>query len=163
MTLAGYVLLGVVDIVVITGLSVLIGATAPRWPDTRLDHDTFLSKPRGWETPTFYRRIGATGLSARLPELGALFGGRSKREVPGRDLASLEQYLVDVRRAIWVHSLSMLTWLPLLAFNPWWLSLAGAVIAIGINIPFLVILRGNNVRLSRMVKALRAREQESGR
>jgi hypothetical protein len=62
-----------------------------------------------------------------------------------------------------VHSLSMLTWLPLLAFNPWWLSLAGAVIAIGINIPFLVILRGNNVRLSRMVKALRAREQESGR
>jgi hypothetical protein len=57
----------------------------------------------------------------------------------------------------------MLTWLPLLAFNPWWLSLAGAVIAIGINIPFLVILRGNNVRLSRMVKALRAREQESGR
>jgi hypothetical protein len=57
----------------------------------------------------------------------------------------------------------MLTWLPLLAFNPWWLSLAGAVIAFGINIPFLVILRGNNVRLSRMVKALRAREQESGR
>jgi len=102
-------------------------------------------------------------LAARLPELGALFGGRSKREVPGRDLASLEQYLVDVRRAIWVHSLSMLTWLPLLAFNPWWLSLAGAVIAVGINIPFLIILRGNNVRLSRMVKALRAREQESGR
>jgi len=162
-TLGGYVLLGVVDIVVIAGLSILIGATAPRWPDRWLDHDSILTRPARWETADFYRRLGAARLAARLPELGALFGGRSKRDLPQRDLASLEIYLVEVRRAIWVHSMSMLTWLPLLFFNPWWLSLAGAIIAIGANLPFLVILRGNNVRLSRMVKTLRAREQESGR
>ena len=56
----------------------------------------------------------------------------------------------------------MLTWLPLLAFNPWWLSLAGAVIAVGVNIPFLIILRGNNVRLARMIRIARDREKEAG-
>ena len=163
MTLGGYVVLGVIDIALIAGLSVLIGATAPRWPDRWLDHDSFLTRPARWETAAFYRRLGAARLATRLPELGAMFGGRSKRDLPQRDLASLEIYLVEVRRAIWVHSLSMLTWLPLLALNPWWLSLAGAIIATGVNLPFLIILRGNNVRLSRMVTALRAREQESGR
>jgi hypothetical protein len=163
MTLGGYVLLGVIDIAVIAGLSVLIGATAPRWPDRWLSHDSGLTRPARWETAAFYRHLGAARLAVKLPELGALFGGRSKSDLPQRDLASLEIYLVEVRRAIWVHSLSLLTWLPLLAFNPWWLSLAGAIIAIGVNLPFLIILRGNNVRLSRMVTVMRAREQESER
>lgn len=158
-TLGEYILLGVVDIAVIAGLSVLAGATAPRWPERWLVRDSWVTCPRSWETTGLYRRLGVTSWAARLPEYGAVFGGRSKREVPGRDLASLERYLVEVRRAIWVHTLSMLTWLPLIAFNPWWLTLAGAVIAIGVNVPFLLILRGNNARLSRIVTNLRKREQ----
>ena len=161
MTLSQYVLLGVIDIAVIIGLSVLIGASAPRWPKRWLDYDTALTRPRGIETPSFYRRLGVARWATRLPEWGALFGGRSKRNVPGRDLLALEGYLIEVRRAIWVHTLSMFTWLPLVAFNPWWLSVAGAIIAVGINVPFLLILRGNNARLSRMVGQLRRREQES--
>ena len=74
----------------------------------------------------------------------------------------MQAYLGEVRRAIVVHELSMLTWLPLLAFNPWWLSLAGAVISVGVNIPFLIILRGNNVRLARMIAIARSREKEAG-
>jgi len=46
----------------------------------------------------------------------------------------------------------MFTWLPLLAFNPWGMTLAGAVIAVVINLPFLIVLRGNNARLSRMLR-----------
>ena len=153
-------LLGVIDIVVIAGLSTLIGASAPRWPDRWFAAVTWLTRPRGWETPAFYRRFGARRWAGRLPEWGAAFGGRSKRDLPGRDLAAIEGYLVEVRRAIWVHALSMLTWLPLALFNPWWLTLAGAVIAVVVNLPFLVILRGNNARLSRMVVSLRMREQE---
>lgn len=158
MTLGGYVLLGVIDIVVIAGLSILIGATAPRWPARWLDHDTWLTTPRRFETAAFYRRLGVSRWAARLPEWGALFGGRSKRHAPGRDRSSLETYLIEVRRALWVHTFSMFTWLPLVLFNPWWLTLAGAIIAIVINIPFLLILRGNSARLSRMVSALRQRE-----
>ncbi|MDA2988142.1 MAG: hypothetical protein O2815_03590 [Actinomycetota bacterium] len=159
-SLSGFVLLGVIDIAIIAGLSVLIGATAPRWPDRWLRSDVFITRSWRWESPRVYRRLGAPRLAARLPEFGEVFGGRSKNEVPGRDLASLEGYLVEVRRATWVHYLSMLTWLPLLFFNPWWMTLAGAVIAVVVNIPFLVILRGNNLRLSRMVASLQSREQE---
>jgi len=89
-----------------------------------------------------------------------MFGGRSKREVPGRDVEALQDYLVEVRRAIWVHVLSMFTWLPLLAFNPWGLSVAGAVIAVVINLPFLIILRGNNARLARMLTAAQRSDQK---
>ena len=159
MTLADFVLLGAVDIAVIGGLSVLIGASAPRWPERWLARDSWVTRPRSWESAGLYRRLGVASWAARLPEYGAVFGGRSKREVPGRDLASLERYLIEVRRAILVHTLSMLTWLPLIAFNPWWLTLAGAVIAIGVNVPFLLILRGNNARLTRIVATLRQREQ----
>lgn len=158
MTLAAYVLLGVIDIAVIVSLSVFVGATAPRWPARWLANDTWLTRPRSWETPTFFHRLGVARWAVRLPEWGSLFGGRSKREGPGRDLASVEAYLVEVRRAIYVHSLSLLSWVPLVFFNPWWLSVAGAVIAVGINVPFLLILRGNNARLSRIVSALRQRE-----
>ncbi len=160
-TLGRFVLLGVIDIAIIAGLSILIGATAPRWPDRWFRRDSGFIRPRSWETPGFYRRLGATRLAVRLPEFGAAFGGRSKRVVPGRDREALEAYLIEVRRATWVHVLSMLTWLPLLFFNPWWLTLAGAVIAVVVNVPFLVILRGNHVRLSRMVASLRTREQEN--
>ena len=154
-------LLGVIDIAIIAGLSVLIGATAPRWPDRWFGGDSWATRPRRWETPRLYRRLGAAWLASRLPEFGEVFGGRSKSEVPGRDLASLEAYLMEVRRATWVHYLSMLTWLPLVFFNPWWLIVAGGVIAIVVNLPFLVILRGNNLRLSRMVASLQSREEEN--
>jgi len=154
------VLLGVIDIAVIAGLSILIGASAPRWPDRWLQRDTWVTRTRRYETPSFFRSLGAPRWAARLPELGALFGGKSKREIPGRDLASLEAYLIEVRRAIWVHTLSLLTWIPLAFFNPWWMTLAGLLIAAAINVPFLLILRGNSARLSRMVSALRQQEQD---
>ena len=153
-------LLGVIDIAVIVGLSILIGASAPRWPDRWLRRDTWLTRTRRYETPSFFRSLGAARWATRLPELGSLFGGKSKREIPGRDLVSLEAYLVEVRRAIWVHSLSLLTWIPLVFFNPWWMTLAGLLIATVINLPFLLILRGNNARVSRMVSALHQQERD---
>jgi len=145
----------VIDIAVIAGSSIAIGATAPRWPDRWLEHDTWVTRPRRWETPLFFRRLGAASLAARLPEFGSMFGGQSKRSLPNRDIESVLRYGIEVRRAIWVHVLSMCTWLPLLAFNPWGMSLVGASIAVLINLPFLIILRGNNARLSRMLQALR--------
>jgi hypothetical protein len=154
MTLGGYVLLGVIDIAVIAGLSIAIGATAPRWPDRWLGRDTWLTRPRSWETPAFFRTLRAPQLATALPEFGSMFGGESKRTIPGRDVASLRRYLLEVRRAIWVHALSMLTWLPLLAFNPWGMTVAGAVIAVVINLPFVIVLRQNNARLSRMLRTI---------
>ena len=145
------VLLLVVDIAVVAGLSVAIGATAPRWPARWLMHDVF--PLMHCETPVAYRRLGVPRLARRLPELGALFGGASKAQLPGRDPASLRAYLVEVRRAELVHLLSMLTWIPLVAFNPWWLTVAFAAIVIAVNLPFLAVLRHNRLRLARLVAA----------
>ncbi|HEV8023845.1 MAG TPA: hypothetical protein VGP37_03045 [Candidatus Nanopelagicales bacterium] len=152
MTLSDYILLGVIDIAVIAGLSVLIGATAPRWPARWLAQDTWLTRPRRWESPRFFRIVRASKLAKALPEFGSMFGGESKRAIPGRDVASWQRYAVEVRRAIWVHAFSVLTWLPLVFFNPWGMTLAGAVIAVVINIPFLIVLRGNNARLARRLR-----------
>jgi len=159
-SLGGFVLLGAIDIAIIAGLSILIGASAPRWPASWLARDTWVTRPWRWETPRLYRRLGVARWAARLPEFGQIFGGRSKRNIPGRDLASLQRYVLEVRRAIWVHVLSMFTWVPLVAFNPWWLITAGAVIATLVNLPFLIILRGNNARLSRMVSQLQQAERK---
>lgn len=146
-------LLIVADIVTVAGLSVAIGATAPRWPARWLARDRFPLRLRPWETPAAYRRLGVPRLARRLPELGATFGGTSKARLPGRDAASLRAYLVEVRRAEWVHALSMLTWIPLAAFNPWWMTAAFAVIVTAVNLPFLAVLRHNRVRLARLVEA----------
>lgn len=143
-----------VDIAVIAGLSILIGANAPRWPDRWLSRDRGplrLSFPRREAT---FRALGVIWLARSLPEFGTMFGGRSKASIPGRDIESLQRYLIEVRRGEWVHLLSMISFIPLALFNPWWLTLLFAFIAIAINAPFLLILRHNRLRLTRLLDRL---------
>lgn len=151
------VVLVLVDAAVVAGASVAVGATAPRWPRAWLRRDVGPLRLRAWETPEAYRRVGVTHLTARLPELGAAFGGASKAALPGTTVEALDDYLVEVRRAEWVHLASALTWLPLAAFNPPWLTGAFAAVAVGANVPFLIVLRHNRLRLTRLVGRLAAR------
>ena len=139
------------DIAVIAGLSILIGASAPRWPDRWLSRNRGpmrLAFPRNEAT---FRALGVTWLARTLPEFGSTFGGQSKASIPGRDALSLQRYLIEVRRAEWVHLLSMITFIPLVLFNPWWLTLVFAIITIAGNTPFLLILRYNRLRLTRLL------------
>lgn len=139
------------DIAVIAGLSIIVGATAPRWPDrwlTRNRGPMRIAIPRREST---FRALGVTWMARTLPEWGSIFGGQSKASIPGRDAESLRRYLIEVRRAEWVHLLSMITFVPLAFFNPWWLTLIFAFITIGGNTPFLLILRYNRLRLTRLL------------
>jgi hypothetical protein len=147
----GDLALVVVDVIFVVAFSVAVGAWAPRWPEAWLGHDTFPLARWPWETPGFYRRIGVARLARRLPELGGAFGGESKSALPGRDRASLTSYLREVRRAEWVHWLSIAGSGLLFLFNPWWLALAFVVaVALG-NIPFITVLRNNRFRIQRIV------------
>ena len=93
-----------------------------------------------------YRRV-----LLQLPELGGTFGGQSKDALPGSTTEALETYLVEVRRAEWVHWGSVLGSLLLFTFNPWWLATA-FVLAVSLgNLPFLVILRNNRFRIQRIL------------
>ncbi len=146
-----WVLLIGADLVVVIGVSVLIGMTAPRWHGAWLRRDALVLHRLPWETPAFFRRLRVTRWATRLPELGGTFGGQSKDALPGSTTEALEAYLVEVRRAEWVHWGSVLGSLILFAFNPWWLATAFVLVVSLGNLPFLVILRNNRFRIQRIL------------
>ena len=141
----------VIDLVVVMGVSVLVGAWAPRWPDRWLSSDPFPLHRWPWETPEFFRRIRVTRWAPRLPELGSLFGGESKAALPGTDREALQRYLIEARRAEWVHWGSVLSSLLLFLISPWWLALAFVLVVTVGNLPFLVIVRNNRFRIQRIL------------
>jgi len=140
-----------VDVLVVVVTSVAVGAAAPRWPDSWLVRDTFPLARLPWESVQRYRRWGIAALARRLPELGSLFGGQSKSQLPGTSPIELEAYLREVRRAEWVHWWSIAWSFVLLLFNPPWLALAFiAAVTLG-NLPFILVLRNNRFRLQRIL------------
>ncbi|MDI1288621.1 MAG: hypothetical protein PSX37_01555 [bacterium] len=137
----------VVDILVVVVLSVLVGAIAPRVPALWLSTDTGPLLLNRAESASGYRRLGVPVLARRLPELGGLFGGESKASLTGYSADGLIAYAVEVRRAEWVHWMSIAAAFVLFAFNPWWLAaLFVILVAIG-NAPFILVLRNNRVRI----------------
>ncbi|MFM1917526.1 MAG: hypothetical protein RJB01_1041 [Actinomycetota bacterium] len=145
------ILLIVIDILIVVAISVVAGATAPRWPDSRLDQDTFLLRSLPWETSGYFRALRVRVFAQYLPELGSAFGGVSKRELGGSGTPAYQRYLMEVRRAEYVHWISVFSWVPLVLFNPWWLVLIFAVLLSVGNAPFLLILRHNHQRLVRII------------
>ena len=144
------------SVVVVIALAICIGASAPRWPKTWLQRDVGPLRFNRFDTRSRYRKIGITKLARRLPELGAVFGGQSKSALPGVTNADLVTYLIEVRRAEWVHWLTLLVWLPLIFFDPWWLTLLFAFIVIAGNTIYIAILRHNRLRLTGILESRQA-------
>ena len=145
-------LLMAIDIVIVAGGSIVIGAVAPRCPIGWFGRDRGPLRLTALDTPRTYRTLRVTTLTRRLPELGSVFGGKSKAALPGMDRTSIDGYLREVRRAEWVHWISSLTIMPLWWFNPWWLALAFTVVVVGGNALFMIVLRHNRLRLLRILK-----------
>jgi len=143
----------VVDIAIVAGISIGVGATAPRWRGQWLTRDFGPLHLAPWETPRFFRAMKTQKLAKSLPELGATFGGAAKDKLSSRDVAQIDLYLIELRRAEWVHWISLFSWIPIAFFNPWYLTVVFVVIQICGNTPFLLILRRNRQRLL----AIRAR------
>ena len=139
-----------IDIVLVAGISIGVGAWAPRWRGKWLTKDFGPLHFAPWESPKFFRALKTRKLAARLPELGSTFGGAAKNELPGRDAAQIDSYLIELRRAEWVHWVSLFSWVPIAFFNPWYLTLLFMLIQITGNTSFLLILRHNRQRLSAM-------------
>lgn len=146
--------LGLGLLIILVG-SVIIGATAPRWPVRWLRRDRGPLRLLPGDTPERYQRMGARRLKRFFPEMGAVFGGISKDIPPDfADPADVRNYLAEVRRAEWVHWLSMLTWLPLPLFQPWWLALGLLLPVVAVNGAAQIILRYNKIRLYLLLDAL---------
>jgi glycosyl-4,4'-diaponeurosporenoate acyltransferase len=95
-------------------------------------------------------------LAERLPELGSTFGGATKSQLPGRDVTQIDEYLIELRRAEWVHWISLFSWVPIAFFNPWYLTLLFILILISGNTSFLLILRHNRQRLTALKRRLQS-------
>ncbi len=143
-----------IDIVIVAGISIGVGALAPRVSARYLGSDPFPLTFMPWESPAFFRVLRVSQLARTLPELGATFGGESKSQLPQRTVADMDRYLVELRRAEWVHWISIVSWVPLAFFNPWWLTALFAVIVISGNTMFLMILRRNRQRFMALKRRL---------
>jgi hypothetical protein len=134
--------------------SAAIGATAPRWPTRWLRRDRGPTRLLPGDTPERYERLGARRLKRFFPEMGAVFGGVSKNIPPDfADPGSIRDYLAEVRRAEWVHWLSMLTPALLPLVQPWWLAGLFLVPVTLVNGSAEIILRYNKIRLYGLLDA----------
>ena len=152
MTTGSLVRLIVIDFIVLVIGTAAVGAMAPRWPAHWLTRDRGPLRLRSFDTPSLYRRIRAPWLASHMPELGAACGGTSKKRLPGVDAPSLTAYLIEVRRAEWVHWLACTPVIVLYFFNPWWLALLWTLFVVLVNGIFIVIVRFNRIRLLRILE-----------
>ena len=127
-----------------------VGYVAARAPDTRFAHDTWLTRIRVWERDgRTWERLGVRRWKAVIPELGALFGGRSKRRLPSRDRDGLVQFTVETRRAEAVHWAVPLGLGVMPIWSPTWVTAVMAAYAVAANAPCIVIQRYNRARAGR--------------
>lgn len=143
----------VVDCLAWTALSVVIGFGASRLPLRSIDHDTALTRLRPWEADGrwYEHHLAVRRWKDRLPEAGAVFGGRSKRHLPSRATADLERFAAETRRAELTHWALLCCGPLFFAWNPWWLGLVMVAFAVAFNLPFIVIQRYNRARLGRLL------------
>ena len=137
--------------------SVLVGWLAHRLPPQALDHDTWLTGRRHWPESRsgFESRLAIRRWKSLLPDAGTAFpGGVAKNSLVGRDRASLQRLLAEIRRAELVH---LALW-PFWIVTALWLPPAGVLInlvfATLFNVPCLWLQRYNHRRVERALQGL---------
>jgi glycosyl-4,4'-diaponeurosporenoate acyltransferase len=99
-----------------------------------------------------------------LPELGALFSGGFAKRVVHRDRDHLERFVIETRRAEWVHWLAFWLWPVFAIWNPPWAVAVMLLYATAANLPCLVVQRYNRARLlqtlTRFERGARSGEHE---
>lgn len=138
-----------VDVVVQGIFHAGTGYAAHRLGDERLRRDGWLLRPRRFEAGgRWYRhRLHIHRWKDRMPEAGALFaGGVSKRQLPSYDVAGLELFVRETRRAELGHWWAMACSPLFLLWNPPLPSSLLVAYGVGINLPFIAIQRYNRFR-----------------
>ena len=147
----------VVDVVAWGAFHSLTGYAAHRLDDSRLQQDGWLLRARSFETGGgWYRRcLKVHRWKDKVPEAGGLFrGGVSKRRLPSRDVAGLQLFARETRRAELAHWWAMGCGPLFVLWNP--PHAAGMLVAYGvlINLPFIAIQRYNRFRLEALIERL---------
>lgn len=133
------------------------GYAAHRLGEDRLAREGWLLRLRPFEARgTWYRRrLRIHRWKDRLPEAGDLFrGGVSKRRLPSYDVAGLELFVRETRRAELAHWWAMACGPVFVLWNP--PLAAGLLVAygVGVNLPFIWIQRYNRSRTLALLERL---------
>jgi glycosyl-4,4'-diaponeurosporenoate acyltransferase len=129
------------------------GYAAHRMSLDHLQRDTWLLRERRIErSGRLYERIGIKHWKDRLPEAGAFFaGGTSKRHVGGGDVAALQRFAAETRRAEYGHWAAMACGPLFVLWNPPAVAAVMVAYGVGVNLPFIAIQRYNRARVSRLL------------
>jgi len=139
------------------GWSLLVGSLANRLPDTWLDHDSWLTRPRAWgeQAATYEDRLAIRRWKRWLPDAGnALPGGVRKAALVRPERTTLQRLCVETRRAELVHLALWPFWL----ITALWLPPVGVLVnllfASAFNLPCLWVQRYNRLRLQALLQRL---------
>ena len=144
-----------VDAAVWAAVQTATGYAVHRLPDDRLDHDSWLTRPRRFERDgAFYTgRLRIRRWKRWLPEAGAVFpGGFDKGHLGVPGPPHLRRHLIETRRAELGHWLAVLPAPLFRAWNPRWLTLVMWAYAAAVNGPCIAAQRYNRLRLRRVLR-----------
>ena len=147
----------VVDIAAWGAFHALTGYAAHRLPDHRLARDGWLLRQRGFEDGGrwYRRRLRIHRWKDRLPEAGGLFaGGTSKRRLPAYDVAGLEAFARETRRAELTHWWALSCGPLFILWNPPLAATLLVTYGVLVNLPFIVIQRYNRFRIESVLRRL---------
>jgi glycosyl-4,4'-diaponeurosporenoate acyltransferase len=136
------------------------GYAAHRLGDERLGREGWLLRLRPFEADGrwYRRRLRIHRWKDRLPEAGALFaGGVSKRALPAYDVAGLELFARETRRAELAHWWAMACGPVFVLFNPPLAASLLVLYGVVVNLPFILIQRYNRFRTQPLLDRLARR------
>jgi glycosyl-4,4'-diaponeurosporenoate acyltransferase len=130
-----------------------MGYVANRADAQRFREDDPVTRLRGWEQDGgWYRdRVAIDNWKDRLPEAGALFGGKDKRSLAGSSSTELEAFVVETRRAEHAHWTMAGGVVVCSLWNPWWAAPINVLVASISNLPCIAVQRYNRARLLRVL------------
>ncbi|MEZ5145334.1 MAG: hypothetical protein R2726_22905 [Acidimicrobiales bacterium] len=143
----------------------LVGYVTHRLGPSAFSRDSVLTRLRTFERDgRFYEeRLRIKRWKGRLPEAGDLFpGGFSKRSLQKMDVAYLERFVQETRRAEVTHWVLIAMGPFFVLWNPWWLALVMVAYGIAANLPCLLAQRYNRARLLRTLGRIRHRRPSGG-
>lgn len=146
--------IGVLNVAIWVGWIGLCGYLAHRIPLRWLNHDTWLTRPKRWESNgrLYVHTLKIHRWKDRLPELGAIFpGGFAKRTVSSGNKETMSRFIVETRRAEYAHFAMMGAVLITLTYNPLWADGVNFAFALAANVPCLLVQRYNRIRLTRVL------------
>ena len=150
------------DAIVWLLLHLVISVVIQRIPVTWFVQNDWLFKQFSWEWEgrVWQQFFNVKKWKGHIPD-GTLFirNGYDKSALHGRDQTSLSLFLLESRRAEFVHWLTIVPSVLFFLWNPIWAAWLNVAYAVLFNLPLIIVQRFNRPRLEKLINAEMARRK----